>query len=104
MKAVRFHKTGGSEVLVYEDVPDLTQKDGEVLIRIEAVGLNFADVMRRRGDDYPDPSGAEPGAVVTNWLWRAICATPAASMRSSVNPRSALAFCQAVAGANVCPD
>jgi len=56
MKAVRFHKTGEPEVFVYEDVPDLTPKDGEVLIRIEAVGLNFADVMRRRGDDYPDPS------------------------------------------------
>ena len=39
-----------------DDVPDLTPKDGEVLIRIEAVGLNFADVMRRRGDDYLDPS------------------------------------------------
>ena len=56
MKAVRFHKIGGPEVLVYEDVPDPTPKDGEVLIRIEAVGLNFADVMRRRGDDYPQPS------------------------------------------------
>ena len=56
MKAVRFHKIGGPEVLVYEVVPDPTPKDGEVLIRIEAVGLNFADVMRRRGDDYPQPS------------------------------------------------
>jgi NADPH:quinone reductase len=56
MKAVRFHKTGGPEVLVYEDVPDPTPKDGEVLIKVEAVGLNFADVMRRRGDKYPDPS------------------------------------------------
>jgi NADPH2:quinone reductase len=56
MKAVRFHSTGGPEVLVYEDVPDPTPADGEVLIRVEAVGLNFADVMRRRGDDYPDPS------------------------------------------------
>ncbi|NDZ17690.1 quinone oxidoreductase [Variovorax sp. WS11] len=56
MKAVRFHKTGGPEVLVYEDVPDPTPKEGEVLVRIEAVGMNFADVMRRRGDDYPDPS------------------------------------------------
>lgn len=56
MKAVRFHSTGGPEVLVYEDVPDPTPADGEVLIRIEAVGLNFADVMRRRGDDYPEPS------------------------------------------------
>jgi NADPH2:quinone reductase len=31
-------------------------KDGEVLIRVEAAGMNFADVMRRRGDPYPDPS------------------------------------------------
>ena len=49
------HKTGAPEVLVYEDVPDPTPKAGEVLIRIEAVGLNFADVMRRRGD-YPEPT------------------------------------------------
>ena len=56
MKAVRFHKTGGPEVLVYDDVPNPTPKDGEVLVRIEAVGLNFADVMRRRGDPYPEAS------------------------------------------------
>ena len=56
MKAVQFHKTGGPEVLVYEDVPNPTLKDGEVLIRIEAVGLNFADVIRRRGDPYPEAS------------------------------------------------
>jgi len=56
MKAVRFHQTGGPEVLVYEDVADPTPAPGEVLLRVEAVGLNFADVMRRRGDDYPDPS------------------------------------------------
>ena len=56
MKAVRFHKTGGPEVLLYEDVPDPTPKDGEVLIRIEAAGVNFADVMRRRGDPYPEAS------------------------------------------------
>jgi NADPH:quinone reductase len=56
MKTVRFHNTGGPEVLVYEDVPDPIPAAGEVLIRVEAVGLNFADVMRRRGDDYPDPS------------------------------------------------
>jgi NADPH:quinone reductase len=56
MKAVRFHKTGGPEVLVYEDVPDPMPKDGEVLIRVEAAGINFADVMRRRGDNYPEPS------------------------------------------------
>ncbi len=71
MKAVRFHNTGGPEVLIYEDVPNSVTREGEVLIRIEAVGLNFADVMRRRGDDYPDPSptpfilGAEVAGTVT---------------------------------------
>lgn len=70
MKAVRFHKTGGPEVLVYEDVPDPQPAEGEVLIRIEAAGMNFADVMRRRGDDYPDASpppfilGAEVAGTV----------------------------------------
>jgi len=70
MKAVRFHQTGGPEVLVYEDVPDPVPGDGEVLIRIDAVGMNFADVMRRRGDDYPEPSpppftlGAEVAGTV----------------------------------------
>jgi NADPH:quinone reductase len=56
MKAVRFHSTGGPEVLVYEDVPDPIPTADEVLIRVEAVGLNFADVMRRRGDNYPESS------------------------------------------------
>lgn len=70
MKAVRFHRTGGPEVLVFEDVPDPVAQPGEVLIKIEAVGLNFADIIRRRGDDYPDPSpppfilGAEVAGTV----------------------------------------
>ncbi|HEX7775950.1 MAG TPA: NADPH:quinone oxidoreductase family protein [Parvibaculum sp.] len=56
MKAVRFHKTGGPEVLVYEDVPDPTPRDWEVMIRVEAAGVNFSDTMRRGGLDYPEPS------------------------------------------------
>lgn len=56
MKTVRFHKTGGPEVLIYEDVPDPKPGPGQVLIKVEAVGVNFADVLRRRGDPYPMPS------------------------------------------------
>lgn len=56
MKAVRFHRTGGPEQLVYEDVPAPRPGPGEVLLRVEAVGVNYADVMRRRGDNYPQPS------------------------------------------------
>ncbi|KQM67662.1 quinone oxidoreductase [Sphingomonas sp. Leaf17] len=54
MKAVRFHETGDANVLTCEDVPDPVPQDHEVLIRVEATGVNFADVMRRRGDDYPE--------------------------------------------------
>ena len=38
MKAVRFHQTGGPEVLVLEDVPIPTPGSGELLIRVEAAG------------------------------------------------------------------
>ncbi|MDR6376195.1 alcohol dehydrogenase catalytic domain-containing protein [Paraburkholderia caledonica] len=56
MKTVRFHQTGGPEVLLYEDVATPEPGSGRVQIRVEAVGVNFADVLRRRGDDYPEPS------------------------------------------------
>lgn len=71
MKAIRFHATGGPDVLVYEDIPDPAPGPGEVLIKVEAIGVNFADVMRRRGDDYPEPSptpfilGAEVAGTVS---------------------------------------
>jgi NADPH:quinone reductase len=48
MTAVRLHKAGGPDVLVHEDVADPTPKGGEALIRIDAVGLNLAGVMRSR--------------------------------------------------------
>lgn len=56
MKASRFHQNGDADVLVYEEVATPTPKAGEVLIKVEAVGVNYADTIRRRGDDYPDPS------------------------------------------------
>ncbi|HEY0757921.1 MAG TPA: NADPH:quinone oxidoreductase family protein [Acidisarcina sp.] len=56
MKTVRFHRTGGPEVLVFEDVPEPIPGRSDVLIRVEAAGMNFADVLRRRGDPYPEPS------------------------------------------------
>ncbi|WP_431103023.1 quinone oxidoreductase family protein [Roseateles noduli] len=56
MKIVRFHSIGGPEVLTYEDAPDPKPGPGEVLIKVGAAGVNFADVMRRRGDPYPETS------------------------------------------------
>jgi len=51
-KAVRFHHTGGPEVLRYEDVPVGDPGPGEVRLRHVAVGCNFADTYFRNGT-YP---------------------------------------------------
>jgi len=56
MKAIRFHRTGGPEVLQMEDLPKPRAGAGEVLVRIEAAGVNYADTVRRRGIYYPRPT------------------------------------------------
>jgi NADPH2:quinone reductase len=56
--AIRFHKTGGPEVLVWEEVGLGKPGPGEARIRHTAVGLNFVDIYLRAGT-YPStlPSG-----------------------------------------------
>lgn len=49
MKALTFSAFGGSDVLRYIDIPDPQPAPGQALVRIEAVGLNFADIYRRQG-------------------------------------------------------
>src|ERR1044072_7075567 len=48
-KAVRVHKVGGPEALVYEAIDLTAPGPGEVRIRQHAVGLNFIDVYYRTG-------------------------------------------------------
>ncbi|MDZ4338836.1 MAG: NADPH:quinone oxidoreductase family protein [candidate division NC10 bacterium] len=55
MKAIRVHEFGGPEVLRYEEVPDPRPGPGEVLVEVEAAGVNFADTLARRGL-YPTPT------------------------------------------------
>ena len=50
MKALYFSEFGDPSVLRYGDVPDPVRGEGEALVRTVAVGLNFADVYRRRGN------------------------------------------------------
>ena len=52
MKAVVVTRVGGPEVLEVRDVPEPQPKTGEVLVRVEAVGINFADTHATRGS-YP---------------------------------------------------
>ncbi len=55
MKSIRFHEYGGPEKLLYEDVPTPKPGPGEVLIKVQAAGVNYADAMRRQGA-YLEPS------------------------------------------------
>lgn len=59
-KAIRFYETGGPEVLKWESVEVGEPGPGEVRIRHEAVGLNFADTYYRTGM-YPAPLPAGMG-------------------------------------------
>ncbi len=56
VKAIQVHRTGGPEVLTYEDISIAAPGAGEVHIRNEAIGLNFLDVYFRTGL-YPVPKG-----------------------------------------------
>jgi NADPH2:quinone reductase len=67
-KTVRIHRTGGPEVLRYEEVPLDPPGPGEVRIRQTAVGLNYIDTYHRSGL-YPLPTlpailGREGAGVV----------------------------------------
>ncbi|MFJ7406277.1 MULTISPECIES: quinone oxidoreductase family protein [unclassified Lysinibacillus] len=50
MKALVFETFGGPEVLQYKEIADPIITDNEILVRTKAVGLNFADIYRRKGN------------------------------------------------------
>jgi len=52
MKAIVISRLGGPEVLEVRDVPDPVPNTGLALVRVQAGGLNFADVMTAKGG-YP---------------------------------------------------
>ena len=60
MQAIVFDRLGGPEVMELREVPDPVPGDGEVLVEVEAAGINFRDVYERLEDDY----GADPPAIM----------------------------------------
>lgn len=89
MKAVVVPEWGDPEVMRYQDVPDPRPGPGEVLLRVRAIGVNFADHLLRRGaygpaktvpvipgleaagevvETGPDVVGLQPGDRVFGWV------------------------------------
>ena len=61
MLAIRIHKTGGPDVLRLEELPDPMPSAGEVLLDIEAIGVNFIEIYQREGL-YVVPRPFTPGS------------------------------------------
>ena len=69
MKAVVFSEVGGPDVLKLADVPKPEVRPGMALIKVEAIGVNFADTRFRQGTyvvkpKLPDIPGMEAAGVV----------------------------------------
>ena len=68
-KIVRFYQTGPAEVLQIEDLPQQEPKENEVRLKIQAIGLNRAEIMFRTGaylesPVFPARLGLEAAGIV----------------------------------------
>ncbi len=71
MKAVRFHRHGDPDVLVYEDAPDPAGGAGRAIVRVHACALNHLDLWQRRGIErvripLPHISGSDVAGTVVD--------------------------------------
>lgn len=89
MRAIYIEKPGSVENLKVREVPDPKPQPGEVLIRVKAAGINFADVLARQGiypavKQYPVVVGYEVAGLVKavgdgvdeKWVGKSVLAMP----------------------------
>jgi len=96
MQAIVYERHGGPEVLQLRDVPEPVPAAGEVLVDVEAIGVNFRDVYEREregyGSDPPAIIGAEAAGTVVGsgerLAWTAIPSSYA--QRVAVDPSKAV--------------
>ena len=67
MKAARIHQYGGPDVLVYEDAPRPSPAEGEVLVKVQAVGINPVDWKTRAGSGMGGRYGSNPFPLIIGW-------------------------------------
>jgi NADPH:quinone reductase-like Zn-dependent oxidoreductase len=89
-RIVRFHEVGAADVLKIEDLPVPEPGEGEVRLRVKALGLNRAEVMFRMGQylvqpQLPSKLGYEASGTVeavgegvdASWLGKTVSTIPA---------------------------
>ena len=67
MKSIVIEKTGGSDVMQYKDVPTPTPGPGQLLVKLDACGVNYVDVYQRMGIyqlKMPFTAGSEGAGTV----------------------------------------
>jgi len=67
MKAIQAAKAGAPEVLLHTELPTPVPGEGEVLVKVEAAGVNFIDIYRRAGVyamAFPHVPGCEGAGTV----------------------------------------
>ena len=70
VKIVRFYEFGDADVLQLDDLPLVEPDRGEVRLKVEAIGLNRAEVMFRQGqyleepDSFPTTLGYEASGII----------------------------------------
>jgi NADPH:quinone reductase len=67
MKAIQVSEPGGPEVMKWTEVPTPSPREGEVLVRVGAAGVNFVDVYFRKGAyklPFPAILGVEGAGTV----------------------------------------
>jgi NADPH:quinone reductase-like Zn-dependent oxidoreductase len=92
-KTIRFHRLGGPENLVLEELPTREPAAGEARLRVAATGLNRAEALFMRGYYFEQPVlpsriGYEASGIVesvgpgveTSWLGRKVATIPGFSM------------------------
>ena len=98
MRAIRVHAPGGPDALQLEDLPDPEPRSGQVVMRLEAIGVNFIDIYHRRGEYELEPPygiGMEGAGVVTA-VGEGVERLRAGDRIAQVNTRGSYAELQAI--------
>ena len=97
MRAIQIEEFGGPDVLRLADLPVPEPGDGEVLIRVSAVGVNYADTHQRTNDylasyDLPLVPGGEVAGVREDTGERVVAMTGTGGYAEYATAPAALTF------------